>query len=191
VTISTLTQVVAQFIEESKLSPAVSVGHSIGGAVAMQLALDYPSLVQALILVGTGAKLGVYPAILEDLRIDYKQAIELAIGDLSFAKDADPLLVEQTKQEALACPPSVSLTDFHACNAFDIRERLHEISVPTLILVGDEDKLTPPKWSQYLHEHISNSHLEVISRGGHFVIQEQPAAVNQAILEFLSSHKLG
>jgi pimeloyl-ACP methyl ester carboxylesterase len=190
VTVSAFTEIVSKFIKVLNLEPAVVVGHSIGGAVAMQLALDFPLVVQALVLIGTGAKLGVYPAILEGLRIDYDRAIDLTIGDLSFGKDADPLLVEQTKREAKACPQQVSLADFQACNAFDIRERLHEIQVPTLIIVGEEDKLTPVKWARYLHEHITDSQLEVIPGGGHFIMQEQPEAVNQAIFAFVASQNL-
>ncbi|MDO8057069.1 MAG: alpha/beta hydrolase [Candidatus Hermodarchaeota archaeon] len=191
VTVPNLVNVVSCLLKGLDLIPVIPVGHSIGGAVAMQFALDFPSKVQALILIGTGAKLGVYPAILEGLRLDYDRAINLTIGQMAFAKRTDPKLVEGAKHEALACPPAVSLADFQACNAFDARERLDEITVPTLILVGAEDQLTPPKWSQYLNEHISNSRLEIIPGAGHFVQQERPQAVNQAILTFLVDYNLG
>jgi len=190
VTVSKLATILSQFLKTLELIPAIPVGHSIGGAVAMQLALDFPQMVQALVLISTGAKLGVYPAILEGLRLDYDRAVNLTIGKMCFAKNSDHKLVEEAKKEALACPPAVSLGDFQACNMFDIRERLHEITVPTLILVGDEDQLTPPKWSQYLHEHIGNSRLEIIPGAGHFVQQERPEAVNQAISTFLTDNNL-
>ena len=190
VTVSKLATILSQFLKSLELFPSIPVGHSIGGAVAMQLALDFPSMVKALVLIGTGAKLGVYPAILESLHLDYDRAINLAIGQMCFTKNTDPKLVEEAKKEALMCPPAVSLGDFQACNAFDIRTRLHEITVPTLILVGDEDQLTPPKWSKYLHEHIKNSQLEIIPGAGHFVQQERPEAVNQAISLFLADKNL-
>jgi pimeloyl-ACP methyl ester carboxylesterase len=190
VTVPKLTNVLSLFLKGLELNTVIPVGHSIGGAVAMQLALDFPSQVQALILIGTGAKLGVYPAILEGLRLNYGRAINLTIGQMAFAKNTDSKLIERAKQEALRCSPEVSLADFQACNAFDLRKRLSEIAVPTLILVGDEDKLTPPKWSRYLNEHISNSRLEVIPGAGHFVQQEQPEAVNHAISTFLAAHNM-
>ena len=190
VTVPKLANIISQFLKGLEFIPVIPVGHSIGGAVAMQLALDFPVKVQALILIGTGAKLGVYPAILEGLRLDYDRAINLTIGQMAFAKNTDPTLIEGAKHEALACPPAVSLADFQACNAFDVRERLDEITVPTLILVGSEDQLTPLKWSKYLNEHISTSRLEIIPRAGHFVQQEQPKAVNQAISTFLLDYNL-
>ncbi|MFX0168551.1 MAG: alpha/beta fold hydrolase [Candidatus Hodarchaeota archaeon] len=189
VTIVDFVAVLSLFLRSNNLVPAIIVGHSIGGAIALQLALDYHQLVNGLILIGTGAKLGVFPAILEGLKTHYEKAIELTLGQLMFGKNADPNLVKHAKEEALRCPKSVGLADFLACNTFDVRTRLHEIKVPTLIIVGDEDKLTPPKWSHYLKDQISGSRLEVIPGSGHFVMQEQPEAVNHAILMFLNAHE--
>ena len=188
VTVPNITFVLSNFFRESNLIPVIPVGHSLGGAIALQLVLDYPEIVNGLILVGTGAKLGVFPAILDGLRTHYEDGINLAIGQLAFHENSSPDLIEQAKREALQCSKSIGLADFLACNAFDVRTRLQEIKVPTLILVGDQDKLTPPKWASYLNDHISGSTLEVMKNAGHFVMQEQPKAVNSAISHFLDNH---
>ena len=62
--------------------------------------------------------------------------------------------------------------------------------VPEMLAIihpGAEDRLTPVKYSQYLHEHIAGSTLRIVQNAGHYVMREQPQAVNQAIEDFLAS----
>jgi pimeloyl-ACP methyl ester carboxylesterase len=68
-----------------------------------------------------------------------------------------------------------------------MRTRIPEIKVPTLILVGNNDQLTPVKWSQYLANNIPTSTLQIIKDAGHFVMTEQPSQLNKAITSFLKS----
>lgn len=185
ITVSRIAQILAQLIKELNLNSVVLMGHSLGGAIALHLTLDYVNLSQNLILVGTGAKLGVLPAILEGLQTNYQEGIDLTIGQLGFAPNADPVLIERSKRECLKCPQPVGYTDFVACNNFDVRNRLGEIRVPTLILVGDQDQLTPVKWSRFLAEHIQDAELKVIKNAGHMVMLEQARLVNAAVTTFL------
>jgi pimeloyl-ACP methyl ester carboxylesterase len=64
-------------------------------------------------------------------------------------------------------------------------DHVHEIALPTLILCGEEDRMTPLKYSEYLRDRIPGARLVVIPRAGHMVMLEQPRAVNEAIAEFL------
>ena len=75
--------------------------------------------------------------------------------------------------------------DLAACNAFDCMNRLQEIHLPVLIICGAEDRLTPVKYSQYLHDNIGGSTLRIIPDAGHYVMREQPQAVNQAIEQWM------
>ena len=61
------------------------------------------------------------------------------------------------------------------------------IALPTLILCSDADRMTPARFSQYLHEQIAGSQLVVVSGAGHMVMLEQPAAVAEAVAYFLTS----
>jgi pimeloyl-ACP methyl ester carboxylesterase len=176
---------VAEFIKGLNIAKTVAVGHSLGGAVCIQLALNYPELLRGVILVGTGAKLGVLPAILEALKTNFKESVEMAIGGMAFADKADPEIVKIVKNVCLKCRPEVAYWDFAACNNFDVRGKISEISFPTLIIVGAEDKLTPVKWSRYLNEMIPNSSLKIIESAGHMVMMEKPEELNQAIQNFL------
>jgi pimeloyl-ACP methyl ester carboxylesterase len=74
-----------------------------------------------------------------------------------------------------------------ACDEFDIMNELGEIKVPTLIISGEEDILTPVKYGEYLSQKISNSKLHVINGAGHFMMQEKPDEFNRVLLEFLNS----
>jgi len=176
---------VAEFVRGLGVEKMVAVGHSLGGAICIQLALNYPELLRAVVLVGTGAKLGVLPDILKALKTNFKESVEMAIGGMAFAEKADPEVVEMVKNECLKCRPEVAYSDFAACNNFDVRGKISEISFPTLIIVGIEDKLTPVKWSRYLNETISNSSLKIIESAGHMVMMEKPEELNQAIQNFL------
>jgi pimeloyl-ACP methyl ester carboxylesterase len=68
--------------------------------------------------------------------------------------------------------------------------RLYEIHLPTLIICGADDRLTPVKYSQYMHDRIPGSVLRIIPHAGHDVMREQPEAVNRAIEEWLRQFPL-
>jgi pimeloyl-ACP methyl ester carboxylesterase len=68
--------------------------------------------------------------------------------------------------------------------------RLAEISVPVLILSAEDDKLTPPKYGQFLESGITNATRTHIMDAGHIAPMEKPREVNQAIIEFLDRHGL-
>jgi pimeloyl-ACP methyl ester carboxylesterase len=69
----------------------------------------------------------------------------------------------------------------------DVSETVNAISVPTLILCGDQDVSTPPRFSEDLHRRIAGSRYLVISQSGHMSSVEQPEAVTQALDDFLTS----
>ena len=71
-------------------------------------------------------------------------------------------------------------------NRSDATSVLATIDVPTLIVVGEEDVLTPPKESRAMHSAIPGSRLEIIPGAGHVSNVERPAAVNQVLTEFLA-----
>lgn len=71
----------------------------------------------------------------------------------------------------------------------DTRARLHQIQVPTLILAGKDDELTPPKMAEELNSEIPRSKLLIFEQGGHGLYWEVPTQFNQAILDFVDSIK--
>lgn len=181
--VSAYSSAIIQLLRELEVSNVILAGHSMGGAIAMEIALASGLDVLGLILVGTGAKLGVMPSITESLARDVfpEEIIRYAYGS-----KASPQLIEGGRQEWYKTPCAITLGDFQACNGFDVRGSLGEIKCPCLIVCGDEDKLTPVKYSLFLHENLPVSSLTVIPLAGHMVMLEQAESTNQIINQFVS-----
>src|SRR5579872_7013387 len=170
--------------QELRLDHPIIAGHSLGGAIALTMALEYGDELGGLILIGTGARLRVLPASLEAARTAPQEARKQLVR-MGFTRDADAALPEAVIGEQVTPPSNALYRDLSACDAFDCMARLHEISLPTLIICGADDSATPVKYSQYLHNHIAGSTLRIIANAGHYVFREQPEAVNRAMEEWL------
>jgi pimeloyl-ACP methyl ester carboxylesterase len=158
----------------------VIAGHSMGGMLAQLFALRFPDLIGGIILVGTGARLRVASYIFEAIDRDFEEYVEGAANFMFYEKTSADL-IEASKKEIRKCRPAITRRDFAACNEFDIMDTVSEISVPTLILVGEQDVLTPVKYSKYLHDMIQNSTMHVIGKAGHSVMLEQPFKFNSYV----------
>jgi pimeloyl-ACP methyl ester carboxylesterase len=171
---------VQAFVKAAGWERLVLCGHSMGGAITQAFALAYPHLLQAIILVGTGARLRVAPEVLDAA----KRGGNLI--DMAYAPSTDRRLVKEAEKEYLLTEPEVRSRDFLACDGFDIMERVAAIEVPALIVCGEEDRLTPVKYSRYLEERLPDAELRLIPEAGHMVMWEQSQAVNEAIASYLS-----
>jgi pimeloyl-ACP methyl ester carboxylesterase len=172
------------------LSSTVICGLSIGGAIALQLLLDHADQFVAGILINTGAKLKVLPRIFEEIERDFPGFLRFLRG-FTASEKTDPSRIQPMIDCMAACPPAVTLGDFAACDRFDVRERLHEIHVPTLVMTASDDRLTPPKFGTFLAEKIPRSHVVNIADAGHLSPLEKPVEVTRAIQEFLDTVPVG
>jgi pimeloyl-ACP methyl ester carboxylesterase len=174
------------FLEVAKLGKVVLGGHSMGGGVAQAVALAHPELLDGLILVGTGARLRVLPKIFELLEKDYPEGVQF-INDLALSPSTMQALKDAVRVQTLETRQQVTIGDFTACNAFDVMERIRTLGVPTLVVVGRDDQLTPLRYSEFLARAIPGARLVIAERAGHYVHLEQPDLVNRAIRDFLAS----
>lgn len=170
--------------EFSSYLPLILVGHSLGGAIIQQYTLKHPQDLLGIVLVGTGAKLRVMDQVLDNLLDDFEEIVNL-IAQYAFHKETDPRIIQKSIDQLLECPPNIMLQDFKACNVFNLFNEINNISVPTLIICGTNDLLTPVKYSKYLQENIANSKFVEIPDAGHMVMLEQPQPFNQALKSFI------
>ena len=175
---------IVSFLETLHLPAAVFIGHSMGGAIAQQLALTRPDRTTALVLVATGAKLRVAPQLLEMAQNNFLAAVDL-VGQWEWASATPEKLKQLGRRQLMTNDPAVMLNDYRACDAFDLRGRLKIITTPTLIVAGEADQMTPLKHATYLAEQIPRARLSVIPEAGHMVMLEAADTVTQAITVFL------
>ncbi len=184
-TMSDYSEAVHDFIKDAGLRGPAVCGHSMGGATAMTLALRYPEDIGGLVLVSTGAKLGVDPKILEGLRDQPMRTIEETITPWSF-NSIDLDLGREARAALSISNLPVFLNDYLACQGFDARADLQKIGARTLVVCGDKDRMTPPKWSTYLKANIPNSELNVVQDSGHMLPLEKPEALGHLLQSFLA-----
>jgi pimeloyl-ACP methyl ester carboxylesterase len=175
---------VHSFMKNLGLSKVFLVGHSMGGAITQTVALKDPEGIQGIILVGTGARLRVLPLILDGIKRDFETTIR-EIVKFSYSRKAPGELIERGTSDLMRCRPEVLLGDFLACDRFDLMKEVEKIKVPTLVLCGDEDELTPIKYSRFLSQRIEGSRLEILPNAGHMVMMEAAEAFNRIIGEFV------
>ena len=174
-----------KFIEALGLKSLIIVGHSMGGAVAMLYALDHPELVMALVLVDTGPKISVAVQTLKAVNNDYDKFCEI-VSIRAFASSSADGLKQEFKNTLQSISHEICSSDLLACDGFNIKERVRDISAPSLIIAGAEDIITPVKYGEFLNDNIAGSVLYLLGGAGHFVMQEQPEEFNIILKSFLS-----
>ena len=168
------------------ISRAVVVGHSMGGGIALQMALDWPQRVLALGLVATGAHLPVSPQLLDAFSREETVARGIdIIMKWAFSPSADEKLRRLARRRMEKIRPPVLHGDFIACNAFDVRARLGEIAAPALILAGSADKMTPVRFAEGLRTGLPRARLRLFSQAGHMLMLERPEETARTLSEWL------
>jgi pimeloyl-ACP methyl ester carboxylesterase len=177
---------VIEFMKAARLSSAVLVGFSMGSAIALSLALRYRKRVLGLGLLGAGAKLRVTSDTLEMLTSasTFMSAVETVI-ESSYSAGVDPQVKKLALQQMTETRQSVVYGDFLACDSFDVMERLDKIQVPTLLICGSVDRMTPPNRSEFLRDHIEGAQLNILDGAGHMVATERPDEVAGLLSSFL------
>ncbi len=165
----------------------VVVGNSLGGAVGLWLALEEDVAIDGLVLCGTGAKLGVNDGLLELLASDLDGSTELLHGTDMLFHDADGDIESVSKEAMRAVGLDVLRRDFLSCDAFDVRDRLGEISIPCLAITGEHDRLTPVRFHEYLAENIPNCQQVTVPDAAHLSMLEQPERWNDTVRSFVST----
>ncbi|MCK1296809.1 alpha/beta fold hydrolase [Bradyrhizobium sp. 37] len=188
-TIGAFVEDVLKVYDTLGIDSTVLIGLSMGGTVVQNFALSYPERVRALVLVGAtphglGADVNVDNVLkaIEDLGV---VAASQKVIERSFGSRASTALIDFAKDEVAQTPAFVARQAIASLNASDSRARLGDIRVPTMVVVGDEDIITPPSESQVLARGIPNSQLFNIPWAGHFPMLELPDTFNRLLGDFL------
>ncbi|WP_224038577.1 alpha/beta fold hydrolase [Paraburkholderia unamae] len=183
---------VAMVIDDLGALPVHVVGHSFGGMVAQELAISYPNRVRSLTLAATAASFS-------DEARDYLRSHSSAVcaQGMSAALPSLPLsladrtaqrrpdLLERLTRTILAMDPDVYAAAWTEIAGFEASDRLSGIRCPSLLLVGDEDRNTPPHASALLAQDIAGAAMVVIDGASHMLPMEAPERFNEELTSFL------
>jgi len=175
---------IEDFVTRLGLRSVIALGHSLGGAVVQALALRRPAWLKALVLAGTGARLRVTPEILATLLSDYENAVD-RICAWSYGPAASQELIRRGRTGWLQTPKEVTFGDYFACHNFDVMEQVSQIDYPTLVVSGGFDRLTPPKYGDYLARHIYGATHRILEECGHMMAVEKPDVFVSVVRAFL------
>jgi len=178
-------ETVGALLDSLKIERAVIAGHSMGGAVAQQMALHRPDRVAGLILMGTGSKLPIDPTLPQRIVEAPEKTVDWIV-DWSWDVYAPQSFKMLSRQRLLEVPPQVLQGDYLACQAFDVRDQLDRIAVPTLVICAAEDRMVKPQFGMTLAEHIPNCQLVMIEQAGHMFPVEKASLVAQAVLAWFA-----
>lgn len=176
-------------MEALNIDRAHICGLSLGGVIAIAMHALSPRRCASLILADTFA---VHP----DGRGIYDRSVTassdlraLAEGrvDLLLAQPADPAIRSEVVETMARIDPPAYRIGAEAVWLADQRDRARAIDVPTLVLCGTEDRVTPPELSRELAELVPGARYEQIERSGHLTNFEQPAEFNRNVEEFISN----
>ena len=183
--IKNYSDVVSEFLAKTCPEKAVLVGHSMGGAIALLNAIEHRDNLRGAVIVSAGAKLGVLPSIREGLRARFEETVKSVVGPRQFSSKTNLDTIRFVTNEILKCNSYVAASDYDACNSFDVRQKLRSINLPVLIMVGEEDRMTPVPGSTYLKDNIPKSKIVVLRDASHLPMIERPADFNRHLNEFL------
>jgi len=171
------------------------LGLSMGGMIGQAVALNHPKRLRSLALCDTAAAIAAEAQTIWQERLDAvrEKGVESQLEPTmerwftpSFLKMNPPTLGVIRKQ-FLATPVQAYIGCIEAIRKLNYLDRLPEIKIPTLIMVGEDDPGTPVSASEAMHKKISNSKLVIIKSARHFSNVEQSEVFNTNLLSFLKS----
>ena len=165
--------------------PCVLAGHSLGGGIVIALATYFPELVEKLILIDTGARLRVAPAVIENAKRIASGESVMRQTRHGFADSTPQARVDALREITAGEDPGITLKDWYADDSCDFLSRVSSIRVPTLAVCGREDQLTPIKYHQYLADNMPHCELHIIDNAAHWPFVEQVQTFNKIVGEFL------
>lgn len=187
-TIADYAEALLGILDALALEHVALVGHSMGAAVALECVRRAPGRFGALAALGAGPLIPVSPLIIEALR-GTGQVYVRFLEDLAFSPTTPRRFVEKTTAAGLPAPREVVTRDFRACEGWDRRGQLAQIDLPSLLVVGRDDAMTPVPLVESLAAELRGARvrLEIVEDAGHMVMIEQHKHVNELLAAFIAA----
>jgi len=181
-TISDMADWTAALLDAAGAAKAKLIGHSMGSLIALETAARHPDKVSGLNLIGTAATMTVGPALLQAAEANDTAAIDmLSIWGLGFKAElggslAAGIWMHGKAQRVLQrCRPGVLFSDLNACNTYqNALAAAAKVTVPTTIILGERDMMTPAKAGKALAAAVPNARTVVLPGAGHLMMPERP-----------------
>lgn len=198
--IENLANDVRTVIEGLDLADVVVVGHSMGGVAAQVFALHHAGVVTArvrgLVLLCTFARTPLAAAMqfrgtaqrvsgwLDLVALMRRPELGTALARIGFGRRPLASQVELARKMLASCPLETSRDAIVPLIGLDLTSELARIDIPTLVVGGTSDRLTPPAESRRLARHIRGAHLELVEGAGHMLMLERAETFNELLLDF-------
>jgi pimeloyl-ACP methyl ester carboxylesterase len=172
----------AALLDAAGAGNARLVGHSMGSLIALETAARHPEKVSSLSLIATAETMTVGPDLLKAAQENHHSSVDMvSIWGLGYQAElggslAPGLWMHAGAQRVLeACRPGVLFTDLNACNAYrDALAAAAKITVPTTLVLGERDMMTPLKAGKALAAALPNARTVVLRGAGHMMMAERP-----------------
>jgi len=184
---------VAQLVDQLHAAPLHVVGISMGGTVALQLALDYPEQVKKLVLVSTFARLwpeslGGWLYFAQRALLVWGRGMEAQaqyVAARIFPGDDQQELRLALFEQIMQANPSVYKQAMRSLGLFNVLGQVHRIHSPTLVVTGEKDTTVPAHNQSPLVERIAGAKQVKLANAGHALCVEESELFNRCLMEFL------
>ncbi len=186
-----LVEHIHQFVVHKGYKKVHVLGNSLGGHISLLFSLAYPELVSTITLTGSSGLFESAMGTTFPKRGDYDYIKAKAEETFYDPKVATKELVDDifnTVNDRMKAIRIIATSK--SAVRQNLGDQLHKISLPTLLIWGKQDKVTPPFVGEKFKELIKNSELHWVDESGHAPMMEQPAQFNKILKEFLDKHHL-
>jgi 3-oxoadipate enol-lactonase len=192
-TVARMAEDMGALLEALALVPAHVVGISMGGVLALQMALTHAHMIEKLVLVNTFARLrperpSVWAYFAFRMILVHTMGLEAqarAVARRVLPREDQAAMREIMIQTVRQANPRAYRGAMRALALFDVQDRLREIRLPTMLVTGADDNTVPPPLQRKLLLGILGAQQVIIPNAGHAVTADQPDAFNRVLLEFL------
>lgn len=178
-------EVILGFLEALDLRNVCLVGHSMGVAIALSVALKSPPRVTALCLLAGAARMTVSPELLDGLANNTEATVG-AISRACWHKSTLPMFRETGRRRMLSAGAQVLANDFQACASADLRDSLKGIITPALVVGAKDDRMVQLDDVRNVADQLPTANIRILEGCGHFIQMERSGEVAAEIAEFLA-----